>query len=399
MTDNWIQRAGRLSAEWVQWRRALHAMPELGMTLDQTVGFVCERLDEMGVRYERVGPGGYGVLAQVGRGERCFLLRSDMDALPIAEQTGEAFAAHNGWMHAHGHDIHTTILLAAACLLKEREDELHGAIKLLFQPGEETFEGAKAMLAAGILEYPRVDAAFAAQVSAVLPAGVVAWGVAPLSGLYAFQITLVGRGGHGAEPERCIDPINTGAHIYLALQELIAREVPSNQRVTLTLGSFTAGDTFNMIPERAVLRGTLYYFDPKIAQRLVTRIQETVQGIAAAYRTQASVEVLSQLPSLRCDWKLCQMCADSVRAISDAIGIRGDFQTMASDDFSYIAERVPSAYFAIGAAIEDGKHTPLNYSTIRFHEGALVIGAAMYARIAKDWLDHHHTERHETERT
>lgn len=184
---------------------------------------------------------GNDVVAQLGEGEPCLLLRADMDALPVAETSGVDFASTNGCMHACGHDMHTTSLLGAAKLLKAHEAELCGTVKLLFQPGEETFNGAEACIKDGVLESPHVDAAVATHVASIAPVGLVAYGDVPNAAVYGFKITLTGKGAHGAMPALGIDPINTAVHIYLALQELIAREVPADQEATLTIGQLSAG--------------------------------------------------------------------------------------------------------------------------------------------------------------
>ena len=184
------------------------------------------------------------------------MLRGDMDALPVAEESGEPFASTNGCMHACGHDMHATALLGAARMLKAREAELvdaNATVKLLFQPGEETFEGARAAIADGLLQNPRPQAAFAMHVNSQSPLGLVLYGSPALSGVYGFRITLQGKGGHGSSPEICIDPITTGVHVHLALQELIAREVPATKEVALTVGKFAGGQAANVIPDLSLI--------------------------------------------------------------------------------------------------------------------------------------------------
>ncbi len=243
MMTELLKRANEIKDELVSWRRTIHQNPELGLELPQTSAFVQKQLDEMGISYTTI-VNGSGVLAQLGPKEgKCFMLRSDMDALPIQEETGLPFASCNaGKMHACGHDLHTAILLGAAKLLKEHESELRGPVKLLFQPGEEIFAGGKACVEEGVLENPKVEAAFAMHVSPQVPTGIIATGIEAMSSVFGFKIEIEGKGGHGSTPNICIDPINVGVHIHLALQELISRECTPLSHTALTIGQFQAGD-------------------------------------------------------------------------------------------------------------------------------------------------------------
>ena len=286
--------------------------------------------------------------------------------------------------------MHAATLLGAAFLLKKHEAELKGRVKLLFQPGEETFEGAAAAIRDGLFKEPSIDAAFAMHVNSALPVGTILYGEYPMAAVYGFKITLTGVGGHGSAPEYCIDPINTGVHIYLALQELIARECPPSQEAALTIGQFQAGSASNIIPQTAVLQGTLRTFDKKLRETLVRRIRETAEGVAATYRTKIELEVLSDLPSVADDLELNREAAVCIQNMYPEMKLLPLFHTMASEDFSLISEQVPSGYFNIGAAVEEetevyGQHNP----KVRFNEKALPAAAAIYAGVAADWLERH----------
>ena len=279
MSENTMfqQEAQRLQEQLVQWRRSLHQIPETGIRLPQTMAFIRQRLEEMNISYE-LHEEISCITATVGSGEKCFLLRSDVDALPVTEEAELPFRATNGCMHGCGHDMHGTILLGAAKLLKAHESELKGTVKLLFQSGEEVFLGAKSAIAAGVLENPKVDAAFAMHVIAMMPVGVLMTGKEAMSSVNGFKITLTGHGGHGSMPETAVDPINAAVQVYLALQSLIAREIGGSEEAVLTIGQFTAGEASNIIPERAVLQGTLRTFREDVRQRLLKRIREVVAG-------------------------------------------------------------------------------------------------------------------------
>ena len=300
MNNTFLQETQNLQEQLVKWRRDLHQIPEVGTTLPQTVAYITKQLDEMQIDYqvyEKISC----VVATIGSGELCFMLRSDMDALPVVEEADVPFKSTNGNMHGCGHDMHAAILLGAAKILKMHENELKGTVKLLFQSGEEVFQGAKGAVQAGVLENPHVDAAFAAHVIAAMPMGMIFTGKQAMSSVYGFKITVTGKGGHGSMPESAIDPIKAGVQGYLALQSLIAREVAGTEEAVLTIGQFSAGDVANEIPERAVLQGTLRTFKKEVRERLIARIHEMVQAVAAAYRCNAEVEVLSVCPSVITD--------------------------------------------------------------------------------------------------
>lgn len=389
MREEFIKEAEELSEQLTAWRRSFHQIPELGLNLPQTSAFVQAELKKMGIPYE-VTVGGSCVTAVLGHGEKCILLRSDMDALPMREESGVPFASENGHMHACGHDMHAATLLGAAYLLKKHEADLKGQVKLFFQPGEETFEGAAAAIRDGILEHPPVDAAFAMHVNSTVPVNCILYGEKPMAAVYGFKITLTGVGGHGSTPEICIDPINTGVHIYLALQELIARECPPSQEAALTIGQFNAGSASNIIPQTAVLQGTLRTFDKELRENVIRRIREVAQGVADTYRTKMELEVLSDVPSVTDDLELNQEVVDCIRGMYPDSKLLPLFHTMGSEDFAFISEQVPSAYFAIGAAVEEkediyGQHNP----KVRFNEKALPTAVAVYAGVAVKWLENH----------
>ena len=386
MSSTFLQEARRIHGQIVTWRRELHQIPEVGITLPQTMGYIKKQLEEMGIScqyHEAISC----IEATIGSGEKCFLLRSDADALPVAEEADVPFKSTNGCMHGCGHDMHAAILLGAAKLLKAREQELPGTVKLLFQSGEEVFQGARAAVGAGVLENPHVDAAFAMHVIAMMPVGIIMTGKEAMASVDGFKITLIGHGGHGSMPESCVDPINAAVQVYLALQSLIARETGGTEEAVLTIGQLSAGDVANVIPERAVLQGTLRTFKPEVRQRLVSRIQEVSAAVAAAYRCACEYEVLSACPSVVTDDAVSACVEKSIKTLDSRLYVMGGAHGMGSEDFAEITSRVPSAYFMVGAGPAEeqkrlGQHTP----KIEFTEDVLSLGAAIYAQAARDWL-------------
>ena len=387
MTDSLVKEAAELQDQLVEWRRNLHQIPETGITLPQTMAFIKKRLDEMGIAY-KAHEDISCIEATIGSGESCFLLRSDMDALPVKEEAEVPFKSTNGCMHGCGHDLHATILLGAAKLLKAHENELKGTVKLLFQSGEEVFQGAKAAVAAGVLENPKVGAAFAMHVIAMMPVGLLMTGKEPMSSVDGFKITLIGHGGHGSMPENCVDPINAAVQVYLALQSLIAREVGGTEEAVLTIGQLAAGEVANVIPERAVLQGTLRTFKKEVRERIVKRIQEVAEGVAKTYRCQMEYEALSACPSVITDDEVTAQAGESIKSLFPQPQIINQAHGMGSEDFAEITEKVPGSYYMIGAGPEDpakrlGQHNP----KVEFNEDVLSTGAAIYTKVAMDWLE------------
>ena len=388
MENNVFQQEARaLQEQIVQWRRAMHQIPETGIHLPQTMNYICQQLEEMGIAYE-LHKDISCITATIGSGGKCFLLRSDVDALPVAEEADVPFKSTNGCMHGCGHDMHGAILLGAAKLLKDHEQELKGTVKLLFQSGEEIFLGAKSAIDAGVLENPKVDAAFAMHVIAMMPMNLVFTGKQAMSAVDGFKITLIGHGGHGSMPEYTVDPINAAVQVYLALQSLIAREIGGSEEAVLTVGQFTAGEASNIIPERAVLQGTLRTFQKDVRERLTKRIREVVAGVAMTYRCHYEYEELFSCASVYTDDAVNAAVEKSILKIVPDINIQRNAHGMGSEDFAEITQRVPSAYYTIGAGPEDpamrfGQHNP----KIVFNEDILSAGAAIYAQAAADWLD------------
>lgn len=389
MKNSLLQEAENMQDKLSEWRRSLHQIPEIGIHLPKTMAFVKEQLTEMGIAYHAYEDCSC-ITVEIGKGEPCILLRSDMDGLPIQEESGEEFASQNGCMHACGHDLHTTILLGAAQLLKEHEAELAGTVKLIFQSGEETFEGAKEAVKHGVLENPKVDAAFAMHVASTMAHNVIIYSEYPMSSVYGFRITYTGKGCHGSYPEQGIDPLIAAANLCASFQELIAREVSATKEAVLTIGSFHAGKASNVIPEQAVIEGTLRTFKPEVREHLISRIQEMTEGIAKAYRVKAEIVELSNVPAVVDNLEMEKEAIQSIQSLDDTTKILPLYHVMGSEDFAFYSEKVPSCYFCIGAGVEDKSKWVVHHNPkIVFNEKCLPLGAATYAKVAMDWLNHH----------
>ncbi len=386
----------KLQKEVVAWRRELHENAEVGFELPKTVAFVKKVLRSLGYQPKECGKS--GLVATVGKGKRVFLLRADMDALPVLEEGKLSFACKYGNMHACGHDLHTAMLLGAAKLLKEREGELQGQVKLLFQPAEEILEGAKAMLEGGVLEAPKPQAGLMLHVMTAteLPTGsvVVATGNSAPSADF-FEIAVQGKGCHGSTPWKGVDALLIAARIVLGLEEISAREIPLSTPAVVSVGSLQAGEAGNVIADRAVIKGTFRTYDEGTRAHIRRRIEEVATGIASAYRAEATTTFAGGCPVLRNDGKLARLAKAYAAELlgkdraflMDELGGEARKEGGGSEDFAYIAKELPCVMLALSAG-EKGKgyEYPLHHPKAAFDEKALPIGSALYAGIAIKWL-------------
>ena len=387
---NYYERALELKDETIAHRRYFHTNAELGLNMPKGQAYVLAELKKLGIDAK---PCGHGVSATLGKPGKCLLLRADMDALPMPEESGLPFACPTGTeAHCCGHDFHVAMLLTAAKMLKENEAELEGTVKFMFQPGEESFEGAKDMLEAGILENPKPDAALAYHVSTgKMPVGLYMYNATGtmMFSVDGFKITVHGKGAHGAYPHASIDPINVAAHIYIALEALIAREVDPAKANLLTVGKFNAGTAPNIIPDTATLEGTIRSNDKASRELLVRRIREVAERTAAVYGGTIEYEELSDVPPLICDPALTNEFAGYMSQLPGMHGFPG-MVSSASEDFAVVADLVPSTMMYISAGFNDERgeanaHNP----KVRFNEDVCPFGAAAYAHCATEWLKNH----------
>lgn len=379
-----------------EFRRHLHAHPELSFKEHDTAAFIADRLTELGIEHRPIAR--TGVLAWIeGRGKadpkrRAVVLRADIDALPITEQNDIGWRSCTpGVMHACGHDMHAAMLLGAAQLLQEYRTQLQGTIKLVFQPDEEGFTGAKAMLSAGVLKDPAPQAGFALHVNSGTPSGLVLCGRGTfMAGCTLFRITVNGVGCHGAMPEKGVDPLNIASHIYLSLQEIISREIGAKTPAVVTIGRMTGGEAPNIIPQTAVLEGTIRSFDRDLSAQIFTRIGEIAQCTAQAFRGTAVTEEIASAPPLRNDVALTNRMADLAGALfGEKLIYRMDEGGMGSEDFASYTYDLPCAYLLIGAGTKQENPAfgePMHNERVVFNEDILPRGAALHTWCALNWL-------------
>lgn len=372
-------------------RRWLHAHAETGFSLTETSGYIARRLTEMGMTPRKCGRCGW--IADIGSGEKTVLLRADMDALPIREEAVLPFACAAGRMHACGHDLHTAMLLGAAQMLKARENQLQHRVRLMFQPAEETLLGASNMLHHGLLTGCKVEAAYMVHVltNLELPVGtaiVAAPGVSAPAAAF-FEMTVQGRGCHGAMPDTGVDPIMTAVHIALALDQIRTRELAMGDASVLTLGMLRAGDGANVIPDKAVMAGTMRAMEDDTLVFMLRRAEEIAAGTATAHRAHVRFRVNASTPTLRNGEKPSALALRTLRRTlgEERALLSSDLSGQAkkstgSEDFAAVSHRVPSAMIAVAAGRpQDGYSHPAHHPGAMFDEAALPFGVAAYAAL------------------
>lgn len=393
-----LEEAKNISDILKEHRRYIHQNAEQHLEMPKTAEYVMNTLRGLGYEPERVGSSGVMAMAGGKKPGKVFLLRADMDALPIQEESGEPFACQTGSMHACGHDCHAAMLLGAAQLLKVHENEINGTVKLMFQPAEETLAGAKMMIDAGILENPKVDAAMMIHVtgSTPLPTGTIMIPDAEAGAAAAdwFKISVQGKGGHGAMPDTGVDPLNVLSHIHLAIQAINSREVSPADVAALTVGQMHGGATSNVIPDTAMMSGTLRTLDNSVREFVKRRIVEVSESTAATFRAKATVEYERGCPCFEINEPLLKELSGYAKEMAGKSGVwdmseaKVKNKNMASEDFSWVSVEVPAVCLSVSTGSpEEGYQYPLHHPKAVFNESALSIGAALYTDLAIKWLN------------
>jgi amidohydrolase len=393
---DFLKQARELSSYTQSLRRDFHMHPELGFNEIRTGSIVAKELESLGIEVTKgIGKTGIIGLLEGGKPGPTLLLRFDMDALPIIEDTDVEYASQiKGVMHACGHDGHTAIGLTVAKMLHGHRNQLEGTIKFCFQPSEEGYNGeeiggAEMMLRDGLLESPKVDKTLALHLWNEKPLGWVHVAKGPvMAGAEQFLVKLIGRGGHGAVPQTTIDPILAAAQVVSATQSIVSRNVGPLETAVLSFTMFHSGTAFNVIPPEAVLEGTTRSFDPRVRQKVMERFDQVVRGVASAMGCQVEITMKRLSPALI----NAEDVTDSVqktaqRILPDAVHDHTPYLTMGAEDMAFMQEMVPGCYFFIGSAnrergLDYGHHHP----KFDFDEEALVRGAALMASAAADLL-------------
>ena len=382
MPDDIIDRARRYHDELTEFRRDIHAHPELGLEEHRTAERVASKLAELGIEVHR-GVGKTGVVGVLRNGDGPSIgLRADMDALPIHEETNLPYSSRNaGLMHACGHDGHTTMLLGAAKYLADTKN-FEGTVNFIFQPGEEGIGGALAMLNDRLFERFPCDAIFGMHNRPGMPVGqyAISPGVGMAGGAF-FDITITGKGAHGARPEESVDPVLVACHLGTALQSIVARNVPPQDIAVLSVTRILSGDAYNVIPQTATLAGTVRTMKRETMQLVEANMKRLASHVAAGFGAEASVDFRVIFAPLVND-------ADHARDFADAAaGLVGEAKVNrnkppanASEDFSFMLEKVPGAYINLGNG-EDS--APVHNPAYNFNDAAIPYGVSLFASIVE----------------
>lgn len=393
LTDTLLTHARELSERIVSLRRAIHAEPEIGLHTPLTRDKIRAALAHLPLDW-REGPSTTGLVAVLkgGQGEgRRVLLRGDMDALPMPEETGLPFASTiPGRMHACGHDAHVAMLAGAAELLCARRDSLAGEVLLMFQPGEEGYHGARFMLDDGLLD-PLPDAAFALHIMPNAPHGLVAGRQGSLmAAADQLDIVVEGRGGHASMPHQTLDPVPVACEIVLALQAMVTRRFDAADVVVVTITRMEAGTAHNVIADRVSLRGTMRTLSPQHRERLREMVEQVAMGIAAAHGLGATVTVTPGFPVTICDGRAVDFGEAVTRDLFGPAGFhRLPAPIMGAEDFAYVLEKVPGAMFFLGVAPEGadwGACCGIHSTRMMIDESVLPRGSALLAGLAERFL-------------
>lgn len=387
-----IKKAEEIRNDLVQIRRDIHAHPEIGLHETRTAKVIAEKLEQYGIEVER-NVGGTGVVG-VLRGKypgKTLLLRADMDCLRIEEENNlEYKSQYPNLMHACGHDAHIAWLIGAAIILSNLKSDMHGNVKFLFQPAEEKEGGAERVIHSGVLENPPVDAVIGAHVWPNIEAGKVGIKSGPLMAASDnFKIIIHGKGGHGGQPHKCIDPIAVACEIYMALQTVISRKVDPLEPVVITIGKFNSGSAHNVIPDKAELEGTIRTLTHEIRAKIPDIMESIIRGISEANGAQYEFKFIPYHAPVINDNEITSIVG---KAASKVIGHKNilivDKPTMIGEDFSSFEEKIPGTFFWVGTYNpKKGIIKPLHNPEFNIDEDIIYKAAAIFAECALVYLN------------
>ena len=383
--DNIRPQIKALQPELVTWRRRIHQKPELGFQEEITADFIAEKLQEWSIPHQ-IGIAKTGIVAIIegAKPGKVRAIRADMDALPIQELNEVPYRSqHDGKMHACGHDGHTAIALGTAYYLSQHKEELHGIVKIIFQPAEEGPGGAKPMIEEGVLENPDVEQIFGLHVWNNLPLGTI--GVrsgALMAAVECFRCKIMGRGGHGAMPDQTIDSIVVASQIVNALQTIVARNINPIDSAVVTVGEFHAGTALNIIADSAFLSGTVRYFNPNLESVIQQRLESIISGICESHGARYDLDYWQLYPATINDPKMAELVRSvATEVVETPMGVVPECQTMGGEDMSFFLQKVPGCYFFLGSANPDkGLAYPHHHPRFDFDESVLAMGVEIFVR-------------------
>jgi amidohydrolase len=390
----WVEDGEALLGDMIDLRRAIHAEPEIGLHTPKTTAKARQALAGLPLEF-REGPSTTGFIAILRGPEngRTVLLRGDMDALPLQEDTGLAFSSlTDGAMHACGHDTHVAMLAGAARALCARRESLAGTVLFMFQPGEEGHHGARFMLDDGLID-PLPDAAFALHITPNVPTGVFAGKAGPLmAAADTFVIKIKGRGGHASQPQDALDPIPVACEIVTAIQAMVTRRIPAFDPVVVTVARITAGTTNNVIPETAEIEGTIRSFSEHSRQLAHDGLRRLVPNIAAAHGAEADLKITQGFPVTVCDARVTALAQSVAEDLFGETNWRTmPHPVMGAEDFAYVLQKVPGAMVFLGATPEGGDWRSccaLHSNRMVLDETVMSRGVALHCAFAETFLSH-----------
>ena len=385
-----INRIAEFHAEMAAWRQDLHAHPELALQEVRTSQVVQAKLKEFGVDEIVTGLARTGVVGVIkGKGQGGAIgLRADMDALPIYEETNLPYASKNhGVMHACGHDGHTAMLLGAAKYLAETRN-FDGTIYVIFQPAEENLAGGEIMVKEGLFERCPMDMVFGMHNWPTVPLGTFLWREGPTMAAVAnIEITITGKGCHGAHPDHGNDPIVIAAQIVSALQTIVSRTIDPTESGVVTIGAINGGHIYNVIPETVRMLGTARWFRPEVGDKLESGVRRLATGIAASFDATAEVEFNRAFPATINDGAATQLTLHAARAVAGDARVRPmPRPTMGGEDFAFMLNEKQGSYIMLGGGKDDGSSANLHHPKYDFNDEALPIGASYWVTLAEQLL-------------
>ena len=391
--QSWLAAAQSVQADTIALRRAIHAEPELGLQTPRTMAKVREALHGLPLEW-KVGSATSGAVAVLrgARPGRTVLLRGDMDALPMPEDTGLPFRSTvANTMHACGHDTHTAMLASAARILCERRETLAGTVLFMFQPGEEGHHGARFMIEDGLLENPAPDAAFALHIMPNAPAGLFCSKAGSLmASADVLNVSVLGKGGHASMPHDAIDPMPVACEIVTALQVFVTRRMDIFDPAVVTIAKIEGGSTNNVIPEKVELVGTIRTLSEEARERVHEGIARIAQNVARAHECEAEVSITRGFPVTVCDPRAVGVAQGAVQGMSGAESWKTmDAPVMGAEDFSYVLQKVPGAMVFLGVCPEGQQWKsacPCHSNRMVLNEATLARGVAAHCAIAERFL-------------
>lgn len=379
-----------LEQDLIHWRREFHRIPEIAMEERKTASAIAEKLRAWGFDVH-TGVGGTGVVGILQGGEpgKTLGIRADIDALPVTEETGLPFSSiHPGAMHACGHDGHITIGLGTAKLLSDIRNKLKGTVVFFFQPAEETLNGAQAMLSSAILQDMQLDAVVGLHIWPDVPLGKIAVRGGPvMAAVDRFTVRVIGKGGHGAIPQKSVDPIVVASEGVLALQRIVSREIDPLKPAVVTVGRIQGGTTFNVIPDKVELEGTVRTFDPEVRSFIARRMEEIMKGIAEGSRASCQLDYEYGIPAVHNDEKLSGWIQGILKKSLGEDAVVTDLPpSMGGEDFALFQQKAPGVYMFLGTNSEKNPSYPIHHAKYSIDERVLPIGVRVFREIATGFL-------------